>query len=424
MIAYGYPPIGGPGALRISKYSYYLPESGWRPTVVTALNGYNPVGKLPIPHNPLLTIRRVNEIDPVKYLARRHLSRTTAGSVGPRQTGSRSIRRLYRGLAFPDRDSLWIPHATRVGSELICDPQRHFSAIFSSSPNISNHVAAMRLKRSYGIPWLAEFRDMWALSDTRPRRAYLRSRLESWLEQLICRQADHIVVVSRECRELLVQQYNMSSSRISVIHNGFDPVDYASLELSSEFPKFSLAHAGSFCEGVRDPTPFFIALCELRDAEEIELADMSLEFYGLFDATVSETLVRMGLAGSAKWHGYLPYNAMIEELSRAYVLLSIAASDTVVNTKVFDYMGCQRPVLALGKRASTLDQILSGTGMGAVIDHGDISSLKEAIARLWRAWKSGASGWTGTDVARLEQYTRPALTRQLAFILARLSGSA
>ena len=39
VIAYYFPPSGGPGVQRVLKHIQYLPEFGWNPIVLTVANG-------------------------------------------------------------------------------------------------------------------------------------------------------------------------------------------------------------------------------------------------------------------------------------------------------------------------------------------------------------------------------------------------
>ena len=420
VVAYGYPPTGGPGALRVSKYTQYLSDHGWRAIVLTVKDGYNPVKPLPVPQNRILRIERVAEVDPVKKLVKKSEGGLVENGLTGRSRRISWVKQLYRSIAFPDRDWFWLPGAVYAGSKLLQDPALDISMIFSSSPNITNHAIAMLLKRRSGLSWVAEFRDYWAFSDTRPPRNKTRAKLERELEQRICNQADCVISVSQECCQGFIDEYGLSPSRVMVIHNGFDPSDFAHVVSTNAYPKFSLAHAGFFYEGVCDPTPFFRALRMLQDNGDIDLGKTALDFYGHYDPVVDSKLQDLDLSSIANWHGYVPYRDLISRLCNTYVLLSVAPGEGYVNTKIFDYMGCRRPIIASGFKGSTLDSIITNAGIGFVVDPHDEEGMKLAILHYWRCWKNGELGWSQASAQVLEPYTRPYQAGQLAVILDRL----
>lgn len=405
----------------MAKFTQYLSGYGWRPTVLTVRNGYNPGGKpLPVPHSGILHIERAIEIDPVK----KFLGSRLGGSLGNRGNGKSGknkaavelARKLYRTFVFPDPDWLWLPGAIYAGRMLLQRSDLNVSVIFSTSPGITNHLVAMYLKRLSGLPWVAEFRDYWAFSDTRPRRSKIRAKLEQWLEQRLCSWADFLISVSEECCQGFISKYDLVPSRVRVIHNGFDPHDFSHLTPTGDFPKFNLAHAGFFYEGICDPTPVFRALKSLEDSGEIDLGRVEVDFYGHYDSDVNDKLVDLGLDGIANWHGYTSYEDLLPRLCNTYCLFSIAPSEIFVNAKVFDYMGCSRPVIAIGTKGSSLDRIITGTGIGFVVGRHDEESMKRVLRSYWHRWISGDLAWVQASAQELRPYTRPYQAAQLAAI--------
>jgi glycosyltransferase involved in cell wall biosynthesis len=419
LVSYSYPPISSPGSLRLSKHSQYLPDHGWRPIVLTSRDGFNPGGKpLPVPGNPLLHIERAPDPDPLKRAARDGARLSEGPRDGIMQRWAPIVnqaRRAYSSLAFPDRDWLWLPSAQRSGRRLLRRPGLGVSLIYSTSPNMTNHLVALSLRRSSGLPWVAEFRDLWAGSSVRPARSKMRAAAERRLERRVCERADHLVFVSEDNRQRFVVDYGLPWERTSVIPNGFDPADFSMLPAAAVFPRFSIAHAGFLYDGQRDPSCLFAALRGLADAGSLTLQEVQIDFYGRFDPTVHGRLAECGLESRVRWHGYLAYEDLLPRLRRAYCLLLVLhRSNDMLPAKLFDYMGCGRPVIAVCPPDSAAGAIVCSTGIGAVVDHDDVEGMKRVLLAHWQRWKQGDPQSTQVDASALRMYTRPYQAGQLA----------
>ena len=70
----------------------------------------------------------------------------------------------------------WYRHALKKGLEILS--KEKFDVIFSSYGPSMSHLIASKLHKQTGVPWVAEFRDLWSLN------AYLRL-YELYLENLL-----------------------------------------------------------------------------------------------------------------------------------------------------------------------------------------------------------------------------------------------
>jgi glycosyltransferase involved in cell wall biosynthesis len=415
---YAYPPISGPGSIRMAKFAKYLPSCGWRPIVLTVQGGYNPGARLEAPDSDSLVIHRAPEMDPIKILLRARQPATAASKPGRRKSEAfAAAKRVYASIAFPDRDWLWIPGALWAGRKLVGRHSTDLRALFSTSPNITNHLVARHLKRISGLPWIAEFRDFWAFSTVRPPRGSLRSRLEWRLERAICRDADAIVSVSPEYCERFSAEHGVPRSKTAVIYNGYDPADFPRAS-HSDFQRFSIAHAGSFYGGQRDPTALFQALRSLADDDEIDLGAVQINLYGNYEPAVDRIAEENGLGDVLAWHGYMPYHELVPHLVDSYCLLLLThQTDMTIPSKVFDYVGCRRPVITLSPQNATLERIVTDTGIGRVIDPSDQAGIARALLEQWTRWRNHDPAWIAADSGGGRVYTRQYQTEQLAKLL-------
>jgi hypothetical protein len=132
LITQVFPPRCAAAAAHLGQLHKYLPEYGYRPTVIAAgSHGSATDDDL---------VRRVPTSD-------------TATAVSLASTPARWFTR-YRSLY--DRLS-WAPHVVAASAEII--RSQAVEAIYSTSPFLSAYFAALRLKGRFGLPQIADFQD-------------------------------------------------------------------------------------------------------------------------------------------------------------------------------------------------------------------------------------------------------------------------
>src|SRR4029078_10489684 len=62
-------------------------------------------------------------------------------------------------IAWPDETVGWLPFATVAAHRLAAQWCPH--VVMSSSYPFTGHLAGLAVRRSRGIPWVADFRDPW-----------------------------------------------------------------------------------------------------------------------------------------------------------------------------------------------------------------------------------------------------------------------
>ena len=91
-------------------------------------------------------------------------------------------------------------------------------------------------------------------------------------------------------------------------------------------------------------------------------------------------------------HAAVPYQEYVQRLSDAWALLLLASpsDNLLVPSKMLDYFGAQRPVLAFVPSESETYDILQQTGMQEFVStENDVAGGCNSITRLWQAWKDG-----------------------------------
>ena len=216
MISYPFPPNASAGAVRSRRFAQYLSESGWDISVVTIkpypdqAPDYEQLNRL----NSSVDIYRTLTLDPWLFL-QKHV---------PKFILFRIVRsNLMRIFSFPDHMLLWVPFAVREG--LSINKINPFSAIYTTSPPHSTHLAGLILKWLTGKPWIADFRDPWTLnafhSQGRLNNALLK--IEKFLEKSVLSNASCILANTTANRNNLLAAFpDLSPEKVVHIPNGWE----------------------------------------------------------------------------------------------------------------------------------------------------------------------------------------------------------
>ena len=120
-IAYTFPPVGGAGVQRTTKFVKYLPQFGWDATVLTAGNPSVPVRDESLCRDipPSTHVVRARTFEP-PYAAKRSLTQDAAqdaAAVSPiKRLMKAAARRAALALLQPDPQILWVLPAFRAAS--------------------------------------------------------------------------------------------------------------------------------------------------------------------------------------------------------------------------------------------------------------------------------------------------------------------
>ncbi len=389
VVAYNFPPVAGTGIERTLKHVTYLPERGWQPVVVAPANpAYRLLDPATLDRIPAGTeVLRAPLLEPAH--ARRLLRRlwpgeggavasatrgagTTTAGARPGSTGLRGVLNatwatIIPALFFPDEQLLWAPSAALVGWR--AHRRRPVDLIYSSAPPFSSHLAAGLLKRLIGMPWVADFRDPW-IGNTfaRPLGAPHR-RLQATLERWMVSRADRSVFATQRLCDRYAERYPALADRFVVIPNGYDLADLRAAAESELVPAkvedgtFRLVYTGSIYGS--QELPILLDGIERLLARRPELgARLRIELIGWLNAP-NQALASQRLPALdpvVRHLGQMPRHDAIGHLASADAALLLMAPDREqdVGTKAYEYIGLDRPILAVtppGEARATLEEL-------------------------------------------------------------------
>jgi len=420
LVSHFFPPMGGGGVQRVTKWVKYLDTHGWRTTVLCGrAEDYWMRDESLLSDLPQST--RVLRTAAASGLG--ILRRLRADTPGDKRSsrGFGGLRRVSEWFLIPDSYIGWLPFALRAAESLQEDPP---DVILSSGPPDTNHLVALRLGPRMARPWVADFRDPWVgLHLLRPPTAWHRRR-HAALERRVLARANGVVATTTWLQDLL-RQRAPANVRVHLIRNGYDPEDFT-LGAAESRPggTLRLAHTGMLTL-TRSAAGLLRAL-QLVFARHPELrGQIELELVGARESDNDELVRNLGLQDCVHVRGYVAHAAAIASMRQADVLVLLKHTSEryagLVPGKLYEYLGAERPILALvpESEAATLVREL---GCGIVVGPTDTEAIASALLDLHAAKQSGALAQRFRSGA-LPRFQRPAQAGELASLLADVAAS-
>ncbi len=431
IISYYFPPSGGPGVQRVLKFVKYLPQFGWEPVVLTVEDGDFPARDesllKEIPKN--VTVYRTKIFEPYslykKFTGMDSKSPIDVENIpkeGDRRTFKSAVTGFVRSNFFiPDARRGWKKYAVKKGLKVIND--EGIVLLYSSSPPYTCSLIARDLKRKTGLKWVAGFRDPWTGFLNTPKRKGIAKRLDLNYEYSCYREADNIDVAWLGIKDDIMKKHpDLDPSKIVHVSNGYDEEDFSGIQRLKDPNIFTITYTGSMY-GVRNPKEFLQAAEILFKEGKLLPEDVKFNFVGRFSAEIKEMFSGSSFSKSINEVSYVSHSESIEYLINSDALLLII-DDTkdvsrIIPGKVYEYLGAQKPIIAIGQKGSDIEKILQETGAGKVCEHSDIESVKDLIMEYFTAFKNN-SGVKGFDAGKIEQYSRKNQTKKLSGIFDKL----
>ncbi|MEZ4837708.1 glycosyltransferase family 4 protein [Flavobacterium sp.] len=415
IITYYWPPAGGPGVQRWLKFVKYLPDFGFEPHVYIPEN----------PTYPIVDVKLINEVsdeaiiiknkikEPYRwasFLSKSDTKKISSGIIPSKKKQSmiEKIMLWIRGNFFiPDARVLWVKPSVAFLKDYI--EKHQIETIITTGPPHSLHLIGLHLKKQCNIKWIADFRDPWTTIGYH-KELMLNEKSEKKhkeLEKIILNSADKIIVTSPTTKG---EFSKLTSKPIEVITNGYDVEKVIKTELDK---KFSIAHIGSFLSD-RNPRILWKALKELIKENADFAADFQLKLIGKVSEDVLDTIDEFKLGKFVTNLGYVSHDEAVshQRSSQVLLLIEINAEETrcIIPGKLFEYMVSERPIIAIGPKASDFEGILKETNTGQFFTYYEKAQLKETILAHYQLYKENN---LKVYPVGLQYYSRKSLTEKL-----------
>ena len=176
-----------------------------------------------------------------------------------------------------------------------------------------------------------------------------------------------------------------------------------------------LLHSGLLYPSERDPTQLFAALAELQADGKIDAQSVQLLFRAAGnDADYNQRIRNLGLEKLVHILPSVPYKQALAEIAHADGLLLLQASNCndQIPAKLYEYLYCGRPILALTDANGDTGKLLSQLGIANIADLADKLQIKKAVVDFMAAVRSGSVARVPLDTVM--KYSRRDLTGELA----------
>jgi glycosyltransferase involved in cell wall biosynthesis len=380
LLTYHFPPSAAVAVYRTLGLVRHLPSFGWQPIVVA------PPSTPFEPEDPAL-LERIPHGTPVTRVP------LAAGLWG------KLVRRVAPQVH-------WLPRALRACRHAL--REHRIEAVITSGPPGAVHLLGMRLRARHGLPWVACFRDPWIVNHPSPPRG-LRGRFERFLEGRVMRSADVLVANTPLNQEGWQAAYPRFAHKMTTVTNGFDPDLFAEPAEPPPGGGLDLLHAGELYSG-RDPRPLLDALVGLPGVHVTFLGRSTELIYDL----PAEVRAR-GLEGAVTLVDQVPYAESLRRVRRAGALLLILAPGLRVGVpaKLYEYLGANRPILALAEPDGDIAWVLRESGvLHRVVPARDVQGIRQALVELAGAVAAGTP--VVSEPSGLRNFTREHMARRFA----------
>ncbi len=401
MINQHFYPHGGPGAHRMAKMATYLPESDWEPVVACV------------------------DATPGNSFA----------FYDPGLEGKDTCEMIRVPLVMPPKRSLWgfvyrvlmyvfpqlLPGGPYLKMKKAAEARIRkgdIDVILASSPVHFSLIIADYLSRKYGVPWVADMRDLpGECSDGRNIFTELRWLMR--MQMATCRSASALITVSEPLGDELRSWH--PKKPVQIIYNGFDEDNYSD-DTEPDKDHFHMVFCGSVAGGT-SPVLLFDALDDILESDSSMLDNFSLSFYGSNKKLLSALLRDRSCSRLVKLKRRVSFEESIVAQMNAQALLFLAYphAQGIMSSKLFEYLGAGRPVLSVPGDGGVTDIVLRETGGGVAGRTAD--EIKSILSKWISEWRDcGTLKYNGkTEV--VSRYTRKHQAGRLGELLDRVHGA-
>ncbi len=419
MVAYYFPPMGLSGVQRITKFVKYLPDFGWKPTVLTVEPGgyfaFDPELENEVQSSEIRVVR-TQSLDPTRLFKRK-----STVSL-PAESSRKWMSSISQALFIPDNKVGWVRPAVRRA--LALHEETPFDVILATVPPYSAALVARKVAKKTGVPFVVDYRDDWL---DNPRHAYptpIHRYLHQVLEKNVLLESAAVVSINeRICARIKGRLHSYSadpgSDRVRILPQGYDREDLAGKQSLTKGGMLTLLYSGVFYDA-QTPDFFLKALSGFINENPDYAPHIRAVFVGLVPESSKALAESLGLAQYIEYTGYVSHSQAIKHVLGADILWMTVGEgkgqELISTSKLFEYMGTQKPILGLVPEGAAKDALMRYKASW-VVSPGDIQAIHRSLETIYMGWDKGLLPEANADY--VEQIERKNLTGQLSELLDR-----
>ncbi|MHC4809640.1 MAG: glycosyltransferase family protein [Planctomycetota bacterium] len=337
---------------------------------------------------------------------------SAAGRLGPMLERLRSRHGIFAARRMPDLTDGWVHPATEWAMD-----QSPWDLAVSSSGPYTPHLVARSLRRAGVVRrWIADFRDLW-VDNHLGGGVWPFTIRERALQRDCLATCDLTTTVSDGMAAILGRSEGLGETPVAVVHNGFDPADFAALDPRPAFADADprvvrLVYTGSIHRHGQDVSGLFEAIARLRRRGGGVAPRIEVLVAGTPTEPWTDAARRAGVPDALRTLGTVPREEALRLQRDAHAVLSVAWAGPRsggLSGKVFEYVAGRAPVLVIGGDADApIVRFVESCGRG-VHAGGDAEAIAATLERL----AAGTLDVGPADRERIAEFTRERQARRM-----------
>lgn len=284
-----------------------------------------------------------------------------------------------------------------------------FAVIVSSGPPMPAHLVAVAAKKLFGLRLVLDMRDPWFLAQFAPAQyqSALRTKLDSWAEQICYRNADRIVCTSPGAGRIIAERCPAAAENTRIVLNGYDvrPAEVS----ASPIGELRMMYAGAIYFN-RNPFPLFEAMAAVLQQPNVDRNKIQFDMFGQCaewqGIPLQPWLDAHELNDIVQLHGSVDQAEVRRRTELANVLVNFAQGQrNQIPAKTFEHLVSGREVLVVAESDSDTAGIVRDSATGQVVDPGDPAAIQAALLDLYTRYVEQQLAFK-TSSAAISSYSR------------------
>jgi glycosyltransferase involved in cell wall biosynthesis len=288
-----------------------------------------------------------------------------------------------------------------VGTGLGVLRSARFDFIISTSPPEVAHFAGHALAERTGVPWVADYRDLW-FPDMRLHHFRWVAAVTGRLSRRLLASAKLVSTVSQG---LAARLGGYLGRAVHICYNGyFSGRARAAGGRPWTDDRVHLVYTGRLYPSKRDPRVFLDALGRALEAAPEIGQRVAVELYGCDEPWLRQLVEQHGVSGCVNLHGVVPHDVSLAAQRHADYLLFVdwmdPGAEGVLSGKLFEYLDSGRPIVCVGNNPhSEAAELIRSAQAGEVLT--GVAAMQTFVEEAARQPSPAALAAAG-----VEQYSR------------------
>jgi glycosyltransferase involved in cell wall biosynthesis len=404
-INYYYPPMGGGGVQRLTKFLKYFDYQKYVISVLTVKPSFfytldeSMLKEIPSE----VRVFRSGSLDPFRLLyffqvINSKLKRIFVKGIKTKEghvensssthpESANLIRRISMFFFVPDSRILWLPFALIKLWRL--NRLKPINMIVASMPPFTTGLIGILFQQWIKIPTILDFRDAWTCNPYLPKLGSIYSTLNEKMEKFCVEKAQGLIFVNPKLQEYYEKKYpDISAKPLTNIRNGFDSTDFKLISKTAKSPKqsFTIGIMGTIYSQGNRPITLLRAVEELIKEEPHFESEICLKFLGKWSSDFLKLLNQFQIKRNVELIPYLPHQRALMKAAEFDVLsLSIESNlpgkEFVTPGRIYEYMRLGKPILALCSLDSDLVSLIRDHNAGLAIEYDQTAEIKSQLKK-------------------------------------------